>query len=99
MFYLYILHSSTANKYHVGHSDNYSAALDFHNTNTDHKYTGKFNDWNLISVFEAGPSREGALELEKFINRQKNIKLLMKLIDPAFVPADKLASLVRINLK
>lgn len=98
MFYLYIIHSASANKYYVGHSENPNDSLSLHNMDATHKYTGKFGDWKLISVFEAGKTKEDALDLEKFINRQKNIKLLMKLIDPNFVPADKLASLKRVSL-
>ncbi len=97
MFYLYILHSETANKYFVSHAENHAEALLFHNSDNKHKYTGKFDDWKSVAVFEAGKTKEEALELEKFINRQKNIKLLMKLIDPDFIPADKLASLNRVK--
>lgn len=98
MFYLYILHSVTANKYYVGHAENVQEALAYHNTGTEQKYTGKFQDWTLQAAFEAGKEKSGALEMEKFINKQKNIKLVLKLVDPAFVPADKLATLVRVAL-
>jgi putative endonuclease len=98
MFYLYILHSATANKHYVGHAENVQEALTYHNTNTEQKYTGKFQDWTLQAVFEAGKEKASALEMEKFINKQKNIKLVLKLIDPAFVPADKLAALVRVAM-
>lgn len=98
MIYLYILHSQTADKYFVGHSENANESLQQHNANTDNKYTGKFSDWKLMAVFEAGKTNDEALELEKFINRQKNIKLVLKLIDPTFIPADKLASLVRVSV-
>jgi putative endonuclease len=96
MVYLYILHSTTADKYFVGHSENPWDSLAQHNSSTDNKYTGKFSDWKLMAVFEAGNTKAEALELEKFINRQKNIKLVLKLIDPTFIPADKLAQLVRV---
>lgn len=98
MFFLYILHSETANKYYVGHAENVQEALAYHNTNTEQKYTGKFQDWTIQAIFEVGKEKSTALEMEKFINKQKNIKLVLKLIDPAFEPSDKLAALVRVAL-
>ncbi len=97
MFYLYILHSATANKYYVGFSENYAEALVMHNSNADHKYTGKAQDWTLKAVFTVTDKKDDALEVSKFINRQKNDKLLMKLIDPDFIPTDKLEVLKRIS--
>ncbi len=96
VFHLYIIYSSSLNKYYVGFAENYEEALEMHNANADHKYTGKAQDWTFKAVFTVADNKEDALELAKFINRQKNDKLLMKLIDPAFVPADKLEVLKRI---
>lgn len=96
MFYLYILYSETAQKYFVSHSEHPTESIQQHNTNADNKYTGKFQDWKMMALFEVGKNKTDALEMEKFINRQKNIKLVLKLIDPAFLPTDKLASLVRV---
>ncbi len=98
MVYLYIIYSPSADKYFVGHSESPTESLTQHNSDTTNKYTGKFNDWKLMAAFEAGKTNADALELEKFINRQKNIKLVLKLIDPSFIPADKLASLVRVSV-
>ena len=96
IFHLYIIFSSGLNKYYVGFAQDYNEALEMHNSNAEHKYTGKAQDWTFKAVFSVADNKDEALEITKFINRQKNDKLLMKLIDPAFVPADKLEVLKRI---
>jgi putative endonuclease len=98
MYYLYILHSETANRYFIGTSEDPKESLNFHNTNETHKYTGKFADWKTIALFECGDSKEEARKIEDFITKQKNKKLLMKLIDSSFTPADKLEKLKRIAI-
>ncbi|MCC6683596.1 MAG: GIY-YIG nuclease family protein [Bacteroidia bacterium] len=96
MFYIYILFSKTANRHYIGHSENPSERIIQHNTNSTEKYTGKYDDWEMVALFEVGKTRAEAMEIEKFIKKQKSKKLLLKLIDPDFVPLDKLAQLVRV---
>lgn len=98
MYYLYILHSKSADRYFIGSSNDSQESLTFHNTNQTHKYTGKYNDWEITALFECGESKEEARKIEDFITKQKNKKLLMKLIDPSFIPADKLELLKRVEL-
>ena len=98
MFYLYILFSESAQRYYVGHSETPHERLVEHNANETEKYTGKYADWKMVALFKVGPDKAVALSLGKFINGQKSKKLLLKLVDPNFVPADKLAQLVRVPL-
>ena len=98
MYYLYILHSETANRYFIGNSEDPKESLSFHNTNETHKYTGKYADWRTVALFQCSDSKEEVRKIEDFITKQKNKKLLMKLIDPSFTPLDKLESLKRIEL-
>lgn len=96
MFYLYVLFSEKAQRHYIGHAENPEERLAQHNTNPDEKYTGKFSDWKMVALFEAAPTKEETVSIEKFIKKQKGKKLLLKLIDPQFVPTGSLASLKRI---
>jgi putative endonuclease len=96
MFYIYIIYSNTAEKFYVGHSENPWDRLVQHNENEGDKYTGKYQNWELKAVFQVSENRGEALLIEKFIKRQKSKKLLLKLIEPDFVPTGDLAQLVRV---
>jgi putative endonuclease len=79
MFHLYILFSSTKNKYYVGSTgDSLEERIRKHNTN--HKgFTGGIGDWTL-TYFEEYPTKEQALKREKQIKNWKSRKLIEKLI-------------------
>ena len=96
MFYIYIIYSNTAEKFYVGHSENPWDRLIQHNENEGDKYTGKYQNWELKAVFQVSENRSDVLLIEKFIKRQKSKKLLLKLIEPDFVPTGDLAQLVRV---
>ena len=96
MFYIYIIYSNTAEKFYVGHSENPWDRLVQHNENEGEKYTGKYQNWELKAVFQVSENRGDALLIEKFIKRQKSKKLLLKLIEPEFIPMGDLAQLVRV---
>jgi putative endonuclease len=97
MFYIYIIYSNTAEKFYVGHSENPWDRLVQHNENEGDKYTGKYQNWELKAVFQVSENRGDALIIEKFIKRQKSKKLLLKLIEPEFIPMGDLAQLVRVS--
>jgi len=97
MFYIYIIYSNTAEKFYVGHSENPWDRLVQHNENEGDKYTGKYQNWELKAVFQVSENRGDALLIEKFIKRQKSKKLLLKLIEPEFIPMGDLAQLVRVS--
>ena len=97
MFYIYIIYSNTAERFYVGHSENPWDRLVQHNENQGDKYTGKYQNWELKAVFQVSENRGDALIIEKFIKRQKSKKLLLKLIEPEFIPSGDLAQLVRVS--
>ena len=77
-FYLYIIYSTSINKYYVGHSNNLPERLKKHNSN--HKgYTGKANDW-VIVYSEIHNSKESAYRREREIKDWKSRILIEKLI-------------------
>jgi putative endonuclease len=99
MFHLYILFSASLQKFYIGHVIDPWVRLTLHNSDTSDKFTGKTSDWEMKAVFEVSENKKEAMELETFIKKQKNKKLLLKLIDPSFVPADKLSKLKRLPLE
>ena len=96
MFYIYILISKTSNKYYIGYSNNPWERVIQHNENTGEKYTGKYKNWELISVFKVLGTRGDAMKIEKFIKNQKSRNFIEKIIDDNFKPEGKLAQLVRV---
>ncbi len=96
MFYIYILYSSAADRYYVGHSSDPWNRLQQHLRNSGETYTGNYADWQLEAVFEVSVMKGEADKVEKFIKRQKSRKLIEKLLDNNFVGTAVLAQLVRV---
>ncbi|MBW7913253.1 MAG: GIY-YIG nuclease family protein [Taibaiella sp.] len=96
MFYLYILYSERTNKYYIGHSEDPWERVMHHNTDDKTTYTAKYRPWKISAVFEAGATRAEALSIERFIKKQKSRNLIEELVDPGFVPTERLAQLVRV---
>jgi putative endonuclease len=84
MYYIYFLNSSEADRYYVGHSQDPWKRLEQHLSNSGDKYTGSYDDWKLMAVFEVSSIRGEADKIEKFIKRQKSRALLKKMLDPEF---------------
>ncbi len=74
-FNVYILHSSTLNKYYVGYTSlSVEERLRRHNSN--HKgFTGKANDW-VVKWSEYHPDKASALLKEKQIKKRGAQRLL-----------------------
>ena len=95
-YYIYILYSKSSDKFYVGFTNDYLSRLTSHNSSNRNTFTSKYRPWELKAVFETGDNRAVAMELERFIKKQKSRAILQKLINPDFVPNGKLAQLVRV---
>jgi putative endonuclease len=80
MYYLYILYAEASDIYYVGHTDNYKRRLIEHNEISETSFTSKHRPWKLEAVFECGMERKTAMEIEKFIKKQKSKSLIKKII-------------------
>ena len=96
MYYIYILYSTVADKYYVGHSLDPWSRLKQHLSNSGDKYTGSYKDWKLVGVFEVSANKGDADKVEKFIKRQKSRNLIERILDVNFVGTEELAQLVRV---
>ena len=96
MYYLYILYSNSSDKFYVGQSSDPWRRLEEHNTSPLNTFSSKHRPWVIKSIFGPFENRSEAMNLEKFIKKQKSKSLLEKLIDPEFKPSGKLAQLVRV---
>ena len=97
MFYIYILYSSSADKYYVGYTSNPVQRLKEHNEQEAfNTYTSKFRPWQMAALFECGTNEDDPIGLERFIKKQKSRKLLELLCDIEFTPTAVLAQLVRV---
>ncbi|MFN3997673.1 GIY-YIG nuclease family protein [Algoriphagus sp.] len=95
-FFIYILHSSSTDKYYVGQSEDPFRRLIEHNSGKFHKSTTSGRPWEIQAIFEIPGGRGDALKIESFIKKQKSRKLIEKQIGPQFIPSSSLAQLVRV---
>ncbi|MFY0673674.1 MAG: GIY-YIG nuclease family protein [Bacteroidia bacterium] len=96
MFYIYIIYSASAKKYYLGYSANPFNRLRQHIESKGEKYTGMASDWEMKAVFKVSPIEAEAMKIEKFIKKQKSRKLIETLCNQKFIPAGKLAQLIRV---
>ena len=95
-YYIYILHSDSANRYYIGYSANPFKRLSQHLENDACKFTGKWKDWRLEANFYVSEIKGEAMKVEKFIKNQKSRILIERLIDGSYIPYGKLAQLLRV---
>ena len=96
-YYLYILYSEAYDKYYIGYTSDYEKRLELHNSSRFNTFTSKYRPWKIKALFKVGNSKTKALQLERFIKKQKSRSLLEKLIDVNFIPTGKLSDLHRVN--
>ncbi|MDO9552132.1 GIY-YIG nuclease family protein [Rhodonellum sp.] len=71
-FFVYILYSSSIDKYYVGQSENMANRIAFHNDGARNKiWTRRGIPWELKIVF-GYESKTESLKAEKFIKNQKS---------------------------
>ncbi|MCC7514369.1 MAG: GIY-YIG nuclease family protein, partial [Bacteroidia bacterium] len=84
MYFIYILYSRVSKLYYVGYSTDVFRRLEEHNTKPYNTFTAKHRPWELKAFFSCGESESVAVNLERFIKKQKSSKLLETLCDPGF---------------
>ena len=82
MFYIYILYSTSSDKYYIGYTEDINKRLFMHNNPINNKYTSKHLPWILKKSFEVGYSKNIALRMERKIKNMKSRKFIEKLLDP-----------------
>ena len=96
MYYIYILHSKSADKFYIGYSDDPHRRLIEHNTKPFNTFTSKYRPWILKAIFQCGEVEGDAMKIERFIKKQKSRKLIEQLCSTSFIPDGQLAQLVRV---
>ena len=74
MYYIYILYSAVADKYYVGYTNDYTRRLLEHNNSLENTYTSKHRPWKIMAVFECSIVEKEAIQIERFIKKQKKQK-------------------------
>jgi len=98
MMYLFILKSEAEGGFYVGNNNDPWAKLSEINSNeTVESYTGKHKPWVMKSVFKINEGRLSAKQIVTFIKRHQEFNLIEKMIDPEFIPSDKLVQLERVS--
>ncbi len=82
-FFVYILYSSTADKYYVGHTNDIQRRLGEHNDNSANssKFCSKNGPWQLVYYEADFPTRSEAASREKQIKAWKSRKKIESLIN------------------
>ena len=96
MFYLYILYSQSSDLFYVGYSSDIPRRLTEHNAKPFDSFIARHRPWELKASFLVGNNVSKALEIERFLKKQKSRKLIERLCNPEFIPNGKLAQLVRV---
>jgi putative endonuclease len=78
MYFIYIIYSSTADRYYVGSCEDVIARLKKHNTNHS-GFTGKKGDWEIKHA-EGFSQKSEALQREKQIKGWKSRKMIENLL-------------------
>src|SRR5690606_9506669 len=78
MYFFYILYSSSADKYYIGHTSNLEERIKKHNT-IHSGFTGKKNDWEIV-YSETFDTKEKAYARERQVKGWKNRKRIRKSI-------------------
>lgn len=68
MYFVYILYSSSLDKYYVGSTEDVKRRIYEHNMGKG-KYTSKGIPWDLVTIFECG-DRKAAVRLELKIKKR-----------------------------
>jgi len=80
MFYIYILHSESANKYYIGYTEDTLRRLNEHNTSRHNTYTSKYRPWSISAVFAVSEKRSESMLCEQKLKKLKSRKVIIELI-------------------
>ncbi len=92
MFSLYILYSSSSNKYYVGYTDNVQRRLHEHNNSERTTYTSKHRPWLLKKQISLCEDRGLAMKIEKAVKNTKSRIIVERIV----MEADSLADLIQL---
>ena len=95
MFYIYILYSPNHDKYYVGYTQDISIRIAQHNESARNTFTSKYRPWTIAALFECSTEEAKAVQIERFIKKQKSKNLLKKLVSGQEL-SGVLAQLVRV---
>ena len=80
MFYLYILYSSSSDKYYVGYTEDAEKRLYEHNNSERTTYTSKHRPWILKKSMALGKNRGFAMKVEKAVKKTKSRLIIEKIV-------------------
>jgi len=97
MYYIYILFSETADKFYIGYTQSPKERLLKHNQQEKfNTFTRKFRPWRIAALFEVSDDKTLAMQIERFIKKQKSRKFTQMLCDENSQLSGILAQLVRV---
>jgi hypothetical protein len=98
MMYLYILKSESAEKHHIAVSnDPWVKLAEINSSENLESHAGKHRPWTMVALFKINEGKLSSGELVTFVKRHQTAKLIENLINPEFIPAEKLSQLSRVS--
>ncbi len=82
MFFIYILHSPSSDKYYLRYTEDVTKRIFTHNNPIRNNYTSKHRPWILKRAFQVGNNKTIALKMERKIKKMKSRKYLELLLEP-----------------
>jgi putative endonuclease len=80
MYFVYILHSATFDKYYIGSTEDPDRRLIEHNTSPHNTFTSKFRPWVIAAVFPIAETRDIAVRYERKLKSMKSRFIIQDLI-------------------
>ena len=97
MFYLYIIYSTSSDKYYVGYTDDVERRLFEHNHSERVTYTSKHRPWLLKKAIMLSENRGFAMRIEKVVKKTKS-RIIIERIILEIDHIEALAQLVRVPM-
>ena len=79
MFYVYILYSTSGDRFYIGQTTNLEQRVLAHNSSDRATYTSKFRPWVLLKSFTF-PDRCTAMLVEKTVKKKKSRRIIQEII-------------------
>ena len=80
LYFVYILYSDSADTFYVGQTDDPDRRLIEHNDPDRGRFTSPYLPWKIVALFSF-ETRSEAIQIERYIKRQKRRSFLEWLID------------------
>lgn len=80
MYFVYILHSESADKFYIGFTSNLDGRVEAHNHPQNKGWTKRFTPWSMV-YSETFETKQMAIDRERKLKSFKNKEIIRKIIN------------------